>query len=311
MTIVGVAPVGIPCRPRRRRGLDDLPILIALAHFHAATVRTICYRFYVHAGRDPRSGLRNIRRLVLDGLVDSTPLMPYLGGASQRVLRLTDAGWSELGLRVPRRDAHRAAHDRVWRSYWCQRSHVLTARAVEGWTWCCAEESFERLRSAALLRLRGRALTELQRAFQIRIPKAPPQLMKLDALAHTGGGVRLLLPVRDGLRTSGLLKHLPPLALFGPIEFELVCAQPGDVSDARRDISRWWKSREAPPVVHALPSFVSVPNPAMLAATTIDLYASALGKDVRGLLRREAHTPQAPTPRVASRARGMWFCDEA
>ncbi len=262
------------------------PILLFLARYRAASVRTTVMRFFVNSGIDPRWGLRVVHRLVEDGLICSSPLKAGLGRASQRVLTLTDTGWADLGLRIPKSDAFRALHDVPRRDHWCQTAWVATERAAQGWTHTDASQTFGHLRKAALAQYRGRATTDTDRAFRDRIERMPAVAVGLESLVHTDGVVRLLVPVREGLNVPALLARLPDLRLLGPLEFELVAVQPDDGKAAERALKRWWTGRESV-ALHRLEPFSRLASPATMRANGVDLYRLTLGRDIRAVLGRQ------------------------
>lgn len=291
-------PVTSPRRATARGGWT-IPILLFLAHYRAASVRTTVARFYGNTGIDPGWGLRVVHHLVDQGLIASSPIHPGLGRASQRVLTLTDKGWAYLEVRTPKRDKLRALYQVPWRDYWCQAAWVATERAAQGWTHAGAAKTFDLLRRAALLRYRGRATTDTDRAFRDRIERMPAVDIRLETLVHVDGSVRLLLPVREGRSVPGLLAHLPDLRLLAPLEVELVAAFPYDVPAAERSLKRWWSGRQ-PIAMHRLEPFVRLANPATMRASGLDRYRATLGKDVRTLLTRPKEQQHAPLGRVVA-----------
>lgn len=253
-------------RPRRY----DVPILRYVAYYRAVTLHQVIYRFFVYAGKGASYGYRVLRRLIKEGLLAAEPLDPELGASSRIVLRLTDKGWSVLGIQ-PLRERH--TMPRAVLEYRLQFADLMLDREASGWRLLPASKTFQAIRMEALSAYKNRLLNPSEAVIRERLERMPPLEIKLRAIRHVRtGAVRLLLPVRRGKSFKTAIDSLPSLSIVPRIDFELVCSEPHLAAPAKQYLERWSARTKTTIRVHQHPHYRTRKPPEFRRASSVNRY---------------------------------------
>lgn len=133
-----------------------------------------------------------------------------------------------------------------------QRAEVLITRLAEGWQRVPRSQQFPRLREAALA---WHGTRSPDRWWQVEQATGPTEF-SLPMLWHpVQQTVRFLLAVRDRGTFRTALFALPPLGIFAPLHFELVCSHPEFTTAASDTVLAWGRSRQLEVVTHTVTHF--------------------------------------------------------
>jgi len=133
-----------------------------------------------------------------------------------------------------------------------QRAEVLITRLAEGWQRVPRSQQFPRLREAALAWHGTRSPDRWWQVEQATGPTAFSLPMLWHPVQRT---VRFLLAVRDRGTFRKALLALPPLGIFAPLHFELVCSHPEFTTAASDTVLAWGRSRQLEVVTHTVTHF--------------------------------------------------------
>lgn len=250
-----------PIRLKGRRGSKlDEPILQFIGHFQAVTTYQVLDRFFTSRDKSPVYGYRLLKRLREAGFITSAPIYPELGAASLTYLALTKLGWAAIGV-TPSVKALRPL-PRPYLEYSLQFAEMMIVRAGEGWREVRPDSVFKVIRNWGLAQFRDRRLNDHEIIRRATIERMPEVEVPFPLLIHQSGDrIRLVLPVREGENFQRTLRNLPDLALFPPMQFELVCANAELAREATDTLSRYAERKGFKFEIYHVAHFNARPNP--------------------------------------------------
>ena len=270
-------------RPPGRPRAFDHSVLRFIAAMGAAASRTVVRRFWTNRGAAASGGSRVIQALRRKGLIESVLVTPMLGGASRTVLRLTRAGYVEIGRRMGQTHVRAWASDEA-RDLAATWADCFSEFQADGWTVAQGPAAFDALRRCAAARYRTRSLSDTDLVFRDRVRKAPPVPMPVPVFTHAAdANVWLVVRVAPDRNLRRWLDKLRPLRLFAPLPVLIVTGSSFYGDRVERDLKAWQRLRRIELSVRYAPSFMAQPNPFDAPATGQDRYLAARGIGVAAL----------------------------
>jgi hypothetical protein len=272
-------------RARGRPRDHDFAVLAYLGREQLATLDQVILRFWVYRGKGPRNGYRVVSRLVESGLIEELLLDEKRGGASQRVLQLTNAGWEAAGFKHRKRLRKWINRDAQW-DFLLQQTEVRLTLEVHGWSHVSPDTAYSVLRGWALDSYRRRPLTDTERVERGYLERTAPFDLAHRVVRHERtGDVRILVPIRDGVSYQKTIDQLPHFRLFPPVTLHLVSQNDALSRRAKDYIKRWERARRLRLKRIAETTNFRLRPPAYLARPTADLYAKYGVKAPHALIR--------------------------
>lgn len=216
----------------------DILILQCLAGGRVATGRQLALALDLQAGYSARNTAGRLARLRRHELIVGRAIHRDMGQASQVALALTPLGGRFTGpdaTIVPL-----ALLQNAQLRHRLQLFELSNWMREEDWEQVPSSSLPEALRTWALSRYRGRALTSSELQDRQLLQRAPLPALSSGGIRHRETGeTRIVLEVRPGVRLRTQLAALEGYALCEPLGIELVGADAKALAAARKTVERW------------------------------------------------------------------------